>query len=162
MNINSLNLTHDGVSFSNASLEFLKAHGVPDDIILIAVASVANDDIDTAAGTARAAFVSPGSYIDQEYLLAKNEAAEWLANGKDENAIPSSVQDHIDMFDVSAEAAASEIVATAEAWEKALREIRQLRLGGKAAVSRAETIEEAEAAAEEAIEQLNRYRPPEG
>ena len=116
--------------------------------------------IDTAAGAARAAFVSPGSYIDQEYLLAKNEAAEWLANGKDENAIPSSVQDHIDMFGVSAEAAAQEIVNTAEAWETALREIRQLRLGGKAAVSRAETIEQAEATAEEAIEQLNRYRPP--
>lgn len=115
--------------------------------------------IDTAAGNARAAFVSPGSYIDQEYLLAKQEASEWLAGGKDESAIPSSVQDHIDMFGVSAEAAAQEIVATAEAWETALRDIRNLRLGGKAAVSRAETIEAAEAAAQQAIEQLNRYRP---
>ncbi|MGE6581964.1 hypothetical protein ACQKD0_13255 [Vreelandella aquamarina] len=118
--------------------------------------------IDTAAGNARAAFVSPGSYIDQEYLLAKQEAQAWLDNGKDANAIPSSVSDHMAMFEVGAEAAATEIVATAEAWETALREIRQLRLGGKAAVRKAETIEAAEAAAEEAIEQLNRYRPPEG
>ncbi|KFC51715.1 hypothetical protein DK37_02450 [Halomonas sp. SUBG004] len=66
------------------------------------------------------------------------------------------------MFEVGAEAAAQEIVATAEAWETALREIRQLRLGGKAAVRQAETIEAAEAAAKAAIEQLNRYRPPEG
>lgn len=118
--------------------------------------------IDTAAGNARAAFVSPGSYIDQEYLLAKQEAQAWLDNGKDANAIPSSVSDHMAMFEVGAEAAATEIVATAEAWETALREIRQLRLGGKAAVRKAETIEAAEAAAQAAIEQLNRYRPPEG
>ncbi|MCP1305121.1 hypothetical protein BIS09_14915 [Halomonas sp. R1t8] len=118
--------------------------------------------IDTAAGNARASFVSPGSYIDQEYLLAKQEAQTWLDGGKDTNAIPSSVEDHMAMFEVDAEAAAQEIVATAEAWETALREIRQLRLGGKAAVQRADTIEAAEAAAKEAIEQLNRYRPTEG
>ncbi|MGE6776328.1 hypothetical protein ACQKFL_01630 [Vreelandella titanicae] len=120
-----------------------------------------SETIDIAAGRARAAFVSPGSYIDQEYLLAKQEASEWLAGGKDETAIPSSVQDHIDMFGVSAEAAAAEIVATAEQWETALRDIRNLRLGGKAAVQRADTIEAAEEAAQQAIEQLNRYRPPE-
>lgn len=119
------------------------------------------NDIDTAAGNARASFVSPGSYIDQEYLLAKQEAQAWLDNGKDANAIPSSVSDHMAMFEVGAEEAATEIVATAEAWETALREIRQLRLGGKAAVRQAETIEAAEAAAKAAIEQLNRYRPPE-
>ena len=118
--------------------------------------------IDTAAGNARASFVSPGSYIDQEYLLAKQEEQTWLDGGKDTNAIPSSVEDHMAMFEVDAEAAAQEIVATAEAWETALREIRQLRLGGKAAVQRADTIEAAEAAAKEAIEQLNRYRPTEG
>lgn len=156
-----ISFTHNGTAYTHFEpLDAIEA-GVPAAVIVKAVQHHFGRLIDTAAGVARAAFVSPGSYIDQEYLLAKQEAAAWLANGKDENAIPSSVQDHIDMFGVSAEAAASEIVATAEAWEKALREIRQLRLGGKAAVSRAETIEEAEAAAEQAIEQLNRYRPPE-
>lgn len=135
--------------------------GIPLPVLIFAVQQQLGRDIDTAAGNARASFVSPGSYIDQEYLLAKQEAQAWLDNGKDANAIPSSVSDHMAMFEVGAEAAATEIVATAEAWETALREIRQLRLGGKAAVSRAETIEEAEAAAEQAIEQLNRYRPPE-
>lgn len=134
---------------------------IPLDSLLTAARWQLDSDIDKAAGLARSAFVSPGAYIDQEYLLAKQEASEWLAGGKDEAAIPSSVQDHIDMFGVSAEAAAQEIVATAEAWETALRDIRNLRLGGKAAVSRAETIEAAEAAAQQAIEQLNRYRPPE-
>lgn len=135
---------------------------LPLSAVLAAAMSQLSDDIDTAAGNARAAFVSPGSYIDQEYLLAKQEAQAWLDNGKDANAIPSSVSDHMAMFEVEAEAAATEIVATAEAWETALREIRQLRLGGKAAVRQAETIEAAEAAAKEAIEQLNRYRPPKG
>lgn len=134
---------------------------LPLEELLNAVNAQLSDEIDTAAGNARAAFVSPGSYIDQEYLLAKQEAGEWLANGKDEKAIPSSVSDHMAMFEVSAEAAAQEIVATAEAWETALRDIRNLRLGGKAAVQRADTIEAAEEAAQQAIEQLNRYRPPE-
>ncbi len=145
---------HIGVSTVDTSL--------PASSLLPAAQSQLGRDIDTAAGNARAAFVSPGSYIDQEYLLAKQEAQAWLDNGKDANAIPSSVSDHMAMFKVEAEAAANEIVATAKAWETALREIRQLRLGGKAAVRKAETIEAAEAAAKEAIEQLNRYRPPEG
>ncbi|KIN13904.1 hypothetical protein [Halomonas sp. KHS3] len=134
---------------------------LPLDELLNAVNAQLNDEIDTAAGNARAAFVSPGSYIDQEYLLAKQEASDWLAGGKDETAIPSSVSDHMAMFEVSAEAAAQEIVATAEQWETALRDIRNLRLSGKAAVQRADTIEAAEESAQQAIEQLNRYRPPE-
>ncbi|WP_193092393.1 hypothetical protein [Halomonas colorata] len=143
-----------GVSTHNTS--------IPLEALLPAAQKQLGENIDTAAGKARAAFVSPGSYIDQEYLLAKQEASEWLAGGKDEAAIPSSVQDHIEMFGVSAEAAAQEIVATADQWETALRDIRNLRLGGKAAVQRADTIEAAEEAAQQAIEQLNKYRPQMG
>ncbi|MGA4493797.1 hypothetical protein [Vreelandella venusta] len=154
-----IHVVHKGETFSHYSDEELIEKGVPFDVVRNACAKQLFSLIDTAAGNARAAFVSPGSYIDQEYLLAKQEAADWLANGKDENAIPSSVQDHIDMFGVSAEAAATEIVATAEQWEQALGAIRSARLSGKAAVQRAETIEAAEAAAQQAIEQLNRFRP---
>ncbi|WP_447894241.1 hypothetical protein [Vreelandella sp. GE22] len=134
---------------------------IPKQVLMKAYADQLCNEIDTAAGSARAAFVSPGSYIDQEYLLAKQEATDWLANGKDAKAIPSSVQDHITMFEVKAEAAAKAIIATAEQWETALRGIRKLRLGGKAAVQRAETIEAAEEAAHQAIEQLKQYRPQE-
>lgn len=151
-----------GRTYYNVKAAELLKRGVSDDAIRAAIVPTLNDMIDTAAGSARAAFVSPGSYIDQEYLLAKQEAADWLANGKDVKAIPSSVQDHISMFDVDAETAATEIVATAEQWEQALGAIRSARLGGKAAVSRAVTIEETEAAAQQAIEQLNKYRPQEG
>ncbi|GGW45081.1 hypothetical protein [Vreelandella hamiltonii] len=157
-----LNINYSGNNYSNINADQAQELGIPETIIKEAVFQKVSRDIDNAAGNARAAFVSPGSYIDQEYLLAKEEAQAWLDNGKNANAIPSSVSDHMAMFEVGAEAAATEIVATAEAWETALREIRQLRLGGKAAVRQAETIEAAEAAAKEAIEQLNRYRPPEG
>lgn len=157
-----LTISYGDKSYVNWSVADLLSAGVPAETVLAHMHRRLNHDIDTAAGNARAAFVSPGSYIDQEYLLAKQEAQAWLDNGKDANAIPSSVNDHMAMFEVNAEAAATEIVATAEAWETALREIRQLRLGGKAAVRQAETIEAAEEAAKGAIEQLNRYRPPEG
>lgn len=135
---------------------------LPLTVVLTAAQKQLGQGVDKAAGSARASFVSPGSYIDQEYLLAKQEAQAWLDGGKDQNAIPSSVQDHIDMFDVGAEAAAQEIVATAEQWEQALGLIRRARLGGKTAVRSAETIEAAEQAAQTAIAELNAIRPPEG
>lgn len=154
-----MNFYYQGSTYASMTPADAISAGVPKGVVLKALSGVLDQGIDTAAGKARAAFVSPGSYIDQEYLLAKQEASEWLTNGKDVNAIPSSVQDHITMFDVDAETAAKEIVATAEQWEQALGAIRSARLGGKAAVSRATTIEEAEAEAQQAIEQLNQYRP---
>lgn len=157
----TISFNFNGMAYNTFDPDTAIEVGVPHKVVMSAVQARMAERIDTAAGAARAAFVSPGSYIDQEYLLVKQESQAWLDNGKDANAIPSSVSDHMAMFEVGAEAAATEIVATAEAWEIALREIRQLRLGGKAAVRQAETIKTAEAAAKAAIEHLNRYRPPE-
>lgn len=154
-----LSLTHNGVSYAQVSAEDLIQKGVPADVVVGAVHTTLGASIDTAAGRARAAFVSPGTLVEQEYHLSKQEASDWLANGKDETAIPSSVADHMVMFDVGAEAAAQEIVATAEQWEQALATIRSARLRGKAAVSNAETIEAAELAAKAAIDALNAIRP---
>ncbi|MFP3441017.1 hypothetical protein R0K18_25100, partial [Pantoea sp. SIMBA_133] len=91
-------LKHNEVIYSDFLSVDLLEKGVPLEVVMNAAHGQLGIDIDNDAGNARAAFVSPGSYIDQEYLLAKQEAGEWLANGKDETAIPSSVQDHIDMF----------------------------------------------------------------
>ncbi len=145
---------HYGVDTSDSSLPF--------ETLLSGASIQLGRDIDTAAGKAREAFVSPGDLVEQEYHLAKQEAQAWLDGGKDETAIPSSVSDHMAMFGVGAEAAATEIVATAEQWEQALATIRSARLGGKAAVRRAETVEAAEQAAKAAIAELNAIRPPEG
>ena len=154
-----ITLSYDGRNYANWSVADLLAKGVDPAAILAEMHRVLFEKIDTAAGNARAAFVSPGSYIDQEYLLAKQEAADWLEGGKDGNAIPSSVQDHMTLFEVNADTAAQAIIATAEQWETALREIRNLRLGGKAKVQRAETIKAAEEQAQQAIGQLDQYRP---
>lgn len=146
--------THWNVDTDNSSIPLS---------VLLSVAQIQlGSIIDKAAGTARASFVSPGSYIDQEYLLAKTEAQAWLDGGKDQSAIPSSVEDHMAMFDVDPETAAQEIVATAAQWEQALTAIRRVRLGGKSDVRAAETIEAAEQAAKEAIATLNDIRPQEG
>ena len=154
-----ISFVFNGTAHNSFTISDAIEMGVPVSLVKSAVVEQLGASIDTAAGNARAAFVSPGSYIDQEYLLAKQEAVAWLESGKDANAIPSSVSDHMAMFEVDAETAATEIVTTAEHWEQALGAIRSARLGGKAAVQRAETIEAAEAAAQQAIEQLNRFRP---
>lgn len=135
---------------------------IPESRLLSAIQTQVSASIDRAAGRARNAFVSPGELVEQEYHLAKQEAQAWLDGGKDETAIPSSVSDHMAMFGVGAAAAATEIVATAEQWEQALATVRSARLGGKAAVRSAETIEAAEQAAKAAIAELNAIRPPEG
>lgn len=158
----NLSLTHNGISYVVTSSEELIQKGVPASVVISAVHADLGNGIDTAAGTARAAFVSPGTLVEQEYHLAKSEAQAWLENGKDESAIPASVADHIAMTGQSAEAAAQEIVDTALAWEQALATIRSARLIGKTAVRNAETIEAAEQAAQEAIASLNAIRPPEG
>lgn len=145
---------HYMVDTSNSTL--------PYDLLLSGAVAQLSRDVDAAAGKARNAFVSPGELVEQEYNLAKQEAQAWLDGGKDETAIPSSVSDHMAMFGVGAEAAATEIVATAEQWEQALATIRSARLGGKSAVRVAETIEAAEQAAKAAIAELNAIRPPEG
>ncbi|MGM0985420.1 MAG: hypothetical protein ACQEXI_00320 [Pseudomonadota bacterium] len=140
----------------------LVSSGVPAEVVLEALHAQLSRSIDTAAGKARNAFVSPGELIEQEYQLAKREAKEWLDAGADESDVPTCVKDHADSFDVSVSEAANEIVTTGEAWEQAMRDIRTLRLKGKAAVRAADTIEGAEQAAQAAIAELNAIRPPEG
>lgn len=154
-------IDHSGKIFSDWDHQDLLDKGVPSDVVVKAVEHILSGSIDSAAGEARSSFVSPGFYIEQEYHLAKQEAQAWLDGGKDETAIPSSVSDHMALFGVGAEAAATEIVATAEQWEQALATIRSARLGGKAAVRSAETIEAAEQAAKAAIAELKAIRPPE-
>lgn len=158
----TISVNHNGVRYSNWSVRSLIGEGIPVEVVISALHGDLGKKIDAAAGKARASFVSPGSLVEQEYQLAKQEASDWLASGKDESAIPSSVQDHMDMFDVGAETAANEIVTTAAQWEHALATIRRARLGGKTAVRSAETIEAAEQAAQDAIAALNAIRPPEG
>lgn len=152
-------VVHEGKTFFNVGS---KESSLPQAVLLKAITAQLGETIDTAAGNARAAFVSPGSYIDQEYLLAKQEALTWVEKGKDESDVPSSVADHMAMFEVGAEEAATVIIETAEQWEQALTLVRRARLAGKAAVRSADSIEDAKQAAQAAIAELDTIRPEEG
>lgn len=94
--------------------------------------------IDTAAGEVRSRYVSSGDYIDAEYTLAAQQAAEWTANGQADNAVPAAVQAWADAEGISAKDAADDITTKANAWQTILLKVRTLRLAGKAAIDNAD------------------------
>lgn len=115
--------------------------------------------IDEAAGYARARFVSVGSLIDEEYKLTQSQCAAWREAGSPANNVPESVQTWADVNGWSAEQAAADIEAIAQAWNSALLTIRRLRLEGKAAVDATTSVLDAPIAANSFIELLNAIQP---
>lgn len=114
--------------------------------------------IDNAAGNARAAFPSPGSLVDAEYYLAERQAREYKAAGYS-GAVPGSVQSWADASGMTAQAAADDIIATADQWYGVLEVIRSARLAGKAAVDAAADHAAVDAAAASAVAALDTIRP---
>lgn len=94
--------------------------------------------IDTAAGEVRSRYVSSGDYIDAEYTLAAQQAAEWTANGQMDDAVPAAVKAWADAEGISAKDAADDITTKANAWQAILLKVRTLRLAGKAAIDNAD------------------------
>lgn len=135
------------------------AFGIAETALITAAHSQLNRTIDTAAGNARAAFVSPGALVEQEYKLIQQEADAWLEAGADETKVPGYLQAHLDAYGGTAQQAVDAILGKAAQLNEALMHIRSLRMQGKAAVRAAETIDAAEQAAQQAIAQLNRFRP---
>lgn len=114
----------------------------------------AKDAIDAAAGEARAAFVSVGWGVEEEYRLAKAETDAWIAAGKPADAVPPSVAVWAQARGWTAEQAAQDILDTEAAWMAALAAIRQARLLGKAAVDAAADDADFDAVAAPYIAQL--------
>lgn len=114
----------------------------------------ARDAIDAAAGAARAAFVSIGWGVEEEYRLAKQQADEWVAAGKPANDVPPAVAVWAQARGWTAEQAAQDILDTEAAWMAALAAIRQARLLGKAAVDAAPDNADFDAVAAPYIAQL--------
>lgn len=94
----------------------------------------AKDAIDAAAGEARAAFVSVGWGVEEEYRLAKAEADAWIAAGKPANDVPPAVEVWAQARGWTPEQAADDIMQTEQLWTSMLLAIREQRLLGKAAV----------------------------
>lgn len=114
--------------------------------------------IDTTAGQARLRYVSAGQLIEEEYRQAKFAVQAWRAAGNPADAVPPEIISGAEYSNITHEQAAVEIEQTAEKWEGVLSAIRDLRLGGKAAV-KAASDGEIESVAAGYIEQLEAMAP---
>ena len=115
--------------------------------------------IDTAAGSARARYVSAGELVEQEYLQAKRSVEEWRAAGSPAGSVPEDIMVWADASGMSAEQAAQEIEATAAGWAQVITAIRQIRLTGKAAIDAAADAADYTATAQPYIDQLDAMQP---
>ena len=102
-----------------------------------------NAAIDEVAGTVRNSYISPGTLIEEEYHIAEQEAWDW--DGVSE-PIPLSIQIRSDAIGITPLEARDEIRTISAQWKQVLLAIRRIRLTGKAEVSKATTVEEAEQA----------------
>lgn len=116
--------------------------------------------IDTAAGKARLRYVSAGQLIEEEYRQALHAVQAWRDAGSPADAVPAEIISGAEYSDITHEQAAVEIEQTATAWEGVLSAIRDLRLGGKAAV-KAAADDEIESVTAGYIEQLEAMSPAE-
>jgi hypothetical protein len=119
---------------------------------------MAKEAIDRAAGAARQRFVSPGALIDAEYVQAETEAQAYADAGYPVDAAPAAVQSWADAAGMTPQAAAENILATAQQWRGLLNQIRAIRLLGKAAVDAAADAD-IEATAKAYIDQLDALKP---
>ena len=110
-------------------------HAIPIDLAILK--NQAKTDIDRAAGAARERAIPAGQLIDQEYLLAKNDAAAFKVAGYPANAIPASIQASMTARGTTAQQEADDILLKAAQLEGYLVAVRGARLSGKAAVDAA-------------------------
>lgn len=106
--------------------------------------------IDAAADQVYVAIGGPSPGRLAEYRQANDDATAYKAAGYS-GTVPETVQCWATAQNWTAQQAADDILATAAAWESVLVAIRSARLGGKAAVSAATTIDAANTAAQTAI-----------
>lgn len=152
----------------NLSTGVLRVYGVDQAALDAAVAQYdhlallrgrAREQIDRAAESVRADWVSPGSYIAVEYEQAEAAARAFAAAGYPADTVPDEVAAWAEAAGITSEAAADDIISTAEQWREAVRQIRRTRLLGKAAVDAATDADSIAAAVEAAINSLNKLRP---
>lgn len=124
--------------------------------------TAAKTAIDTEAGNARARFVSAGQLVAEEYLQAERSAQAWDDSGRPADQVPGDVQAWADAAGMTPEQAAEDILTTAASWRTLITTIRQVRLGGKAAVDAATdqgTADDMATAAQPFIDQLRAIKP---
>jgi len=121
--------------------------------------ATAKTSIDTAAGAARARYVSAGQLVAEEYRLALEQTEQWRAAGNPADSVPAAISDWAITAGITDEEAAIDIERTAAAWEQVLLAIRQQRLAGKVAVDSAADDADFAVVAQPYIDQLNKMKP---
>ncbi|EPN6724167.1 hypothetical protein ACT2UN_000231 [Pseudomonas putida] len=140
----SLNITFNGNNYNG--FDFAK-------LPLGAALLCAIQQIEEAADNARIAVVGNSLRV-VEYQLAEQEALAFQAAGF-EGDVPPTVQAWVDAAGLDPQAAAESILTEAAAWKGALYAIRAARLKGKQQALKADSHDEAEAIADEAIAVIN-------
>lgn len=110
-------------------------------------------DIDRRADAIRLSIVGDPVRVE-EYRLARDEAAAYVSAGYT-GAVPPTVQTWATAKTWTAQQAADDIAATAQAWESALYAIRSIRLIGKESVRSAATDSAAQTAYDAVLAQLS-------
>lgn len=99
------------------------------------------ESVDVTCGNVRAGVVSKGSFVEEEYRVAYDEAVLFKTAGY-VGTVPMSVQTWADVSNNTAEWAADDIIATRNQYVSLLNAVRDLRLRSKAAIDTATTPEE--------------------
>jgi hypothetical protein len=131
----------------------------PPPIPVVERRATAKRAVDTAAGNARARYVSAGQLIEEEYRLALQQTLQWRTAGSPAESVPQAIQNWATAAGITAEEAATSIEQTAAAWETVLLTIRKLRLDGKVALDNAADDADFTAIAQPYIDQLNAMQP---
>lgn len=106
--------------------------------------------IDATADAAYIAIGGPSPGRMAEYQQAETDASAFKAAGYS-GVVPSTIDCWAQAKGWTAQQAADDILATAAAWRGALQSIRSARLLGKASVNATSTLQDAQAAADAAI-----------
>lgn len=110
--------------------------------------------LDYEAGKVRAAIVSEGSFVGEEYLLAHAEATAWIADGADNSNVPETVSVWAVANGMTNIKAAEDILQTRIYFNQLITAIRSIRLLGKAAIASAVTSVATKAAYDAALVKL--------
>ena len=113
--------------------------------------------LDEKAGEVRRRFARDW-LIDEEYTLSAEQAQAFVDGGYSGDA-PESVQAWADAAGMTAKGAADDILATRDAYNVALQQVRRARLTGKESIKLASTAREARQIHDQAYADLDAIKP---
>lgn len=105
-------------------------------------------DINTAAGEARARYITVAIGQEATYLLKEHQAREFKAAGYPPGNVPSMVQAEMDAFGTDAQTAADVVIATADNWIALAATIERIRRQSTAQIDTAITNDDGQAVIE--------------